>query len=157
MFYTVTLLFGAIFAITSQDLPVCKGNRMKRFKKAVALMTLVSLLGVSVSAWADDNAFQTTFESAFYGAAVGALVGAALLVFTEKPADNLDYMGYGAAVGVLAGTVYGVAKSSRSLALIENGKLTIAMPTIIPELTESPATRQTIISWRADILRGTFN
>lgn len=130
---------------------------MNRFNRLIALMTLVGMLGVATSAWADDNAFRTTFESAFYGGAVGTLVGAALMVFTHKPADHLDYMGYGAAVGVLAGTAYGVAKSSRSLASIENGNLKIAMPTIIPELVESPGTRQTTLSWRADILRGTFN
>jgi len=130
---------------------------MKRFNRLIALMTLVSVFTIATSAWAEENAFQTTFESAFYGGAVGALVGAALMVFTQKPADHLDYMGYGAAVGVLAGTAYGVAKASRPLASIENGNLKIAMPTIIPELVESPATRQTSVTWRADILRGTFN
>ncbi len=130
---------------------------MKRFNRLIALLTLVSMLGVATSALAEENAFQTTFESAFYGGAVGALVGAALMVFTHKPADHLDYMGYGAAVGVLAGTAYGVAKSSRALASMENGNLKIAMPTITPELVESPVTRQTSVSWRADIFRGTFN
>ena len=130
---------------------------MKRFNKFFALVTLVSLLGVTTSALAEDNAFQTTFQSAFYGGAVGALVGAALMVFTHKPADHLDYMGFGAAAGVLAGTAYGVGKSVHSLALIENGKLRIAMPTIIPDLVESPTSRQMTVSWRADLLRGTFN
>lgn len=130
---------------------------MNRFRKTIALMTLVATLGMTASAFADDNAFRDTFQSALYGGAVGALVGAALMVFTKKPADHLDYMGFGAAAGVLAGTAYGVAKSSRSLASIENGNLKIAMPTIIPDLVESPVTRQTVVSWRADILRGTFN
>jgi len=130
---------------------------MNRFRKMAACITLLSLLSASTSAFADDNAFRDTFQSAFYGGAVGALVGAALLVFTKKPADHLDYMGFGAAAGVLAGTAYGVAKSSRSLASIENGSLKIAMPTIIPDLSESPVTKQTVLSFRADILRGTFN
>jgi len=130
---------------------------MNRFRKIIAVMTLVSLFSVTTSAFADDNAFRDTFQSAFYGGAVGVLVGAALLVFTNKPADHLNYMGFGAAAGVLAGTAYGVAKSSRSLASIENGSVKIAMPTIIPDLTESPVTKQMTVSWRADILRGTFN
>jgi uncharacterized membrane protein YebE (DUF533 family) len=115
------------------------------------------MLGATTSALADDNAFRDTFQSAFYGGAVGALVGAALLAFTKKPADHLIYMGYGAAGGVLAGTAYGIAKSSRSLASIENGKVKMSMPTITPDLIESPVTRQTVVSWRADLLRGTFN
>lgn len=130
---------------------------MKLCKKIIALMTLVSLLCASTSAFAEENAFRDTFQSAFYGGAVGALVGAALLVFTNKPADHLDYMGFGAAAGVLAGTAYGVAKSTRSLASIENGAVKIALPTIIPDVSESPLTKQMVVSWRADILRGTFN
>ena len=131
---------------------------MKRFKRIVALTTLVALLGSATSALAvDENAFRETFTSAFYGLSVGALVGTALMVFTHKPADHLDYIGYGAAAGALAGTVYGVARSSRSFASIENGSVKIAMPTIIPDLVESPVTKQLSVSFRADILRGTFN
>jgi len=131
---------------------------MNRFKRIVALTTLVALLSSATSALAvDENAFRETFTSAFYGLSVGALVGTALMVFTHKPADHLDYIGYGAAAGALAGTVYGVARSSRSFASIENGKIKIAMPTIIPDLVESPVTRQTTVAWRAEILRGTFN
>lgn len=130
---------------------------MDQFKRMIACMTLVMMLGATTSAFAEDNAFRDTFQSAFYGGAVGALVGAALLVFTKKPVDHLDYMGFGAAAGVLAGTAYGVAKSSRSFASIENGTVKMAIPTIIPDLTESPVTKQMVVSWRADILRGTFN
>ena len=131
---------------------------MNHFKKIIALMTLVAMLGASTSAFAvDENAFRETFTSAFYGLSVGALVGTALMVFTHKPVDHLDYIAYGAAAGALAGTVYGVARSSRSFASIENGKFKIAIPTIIPDLVESPVTRQTTVAWRAEILRGTFN
>ena len=130
---------------------------MKRFKIIVALMAFATMLVATTSACADDNVFRDTFQSAFYGGAVGALVGASLLVFTHKPADHLDYMGFGAAAGALAGTAYGVGKATRALASIENGRLKIGMPTIIPDLTESPVTKQTVVSFRANILRGTFN
>jgi len=130
---------------------------MKRFKTITVLMTVAALLCATTSAFADDNAFRDTFQSAFYGGALGALVGAALMAFTHNPADNLDYMGFGAAAGVLAGTAYGVGKASRALASIENGKVKIALPTIVPDLVESPSTRQTAICWRANILQGTFN
>jgi hypothetical protein len=129
---------------------------MDRFKKNVAIMTLAAIFCASTSAFAEENAFRDTFQSAFYGGAVGALVGAALLAFTKKPVNHLDYMGFGAAAGVLAGTAYGVGKATRALASIENGKVRIALPTVIPDLVESPVTRQTTVCWRADILRGTF-
>lgn len=130
---------------------------MKRFKTITVLMTVAALLCATTSAFADDNAFRDTFESAFYGGALGALVGAALLIFTDKPADHLDYMGFGAAAGVMAGTAYGVGKASRALASIENGKLKLAIPMIIPDLVESPGTKQTAVAFRANILQGTFN
>ena len=115
------------------------------------------MLVAATSACADDNAFRDTFLSAFYGGAVGTLVGASLLVFVHKPADHLDYMGFGAAAGVMAGTAFGIGKATRALASIENGKIKIAVPIIIPDLTESPATKQTVVSFRANILQGTFN
>jgi len=130
---------------------------MKRFRGIVAVMTLAAIVCSSTSAFADENVFRDTFQSAFYGAGIGALVGAALMVFTKKPVDHLDYMGFGAAAGVLAGTAYGIGKATRALASIENGSVKIAMPTLIPDLVESPSTKQTVVSWRADILRGTFN
>jgi uncharacterized membrane protein YebE (DUF533 family) len=130
---------------------------MIRFKRIVVLMTLVTMLGATTSACADDNVFRETFLSAFYGGAVGALVGASLLVFPRKPADHLDFIGFGAAAGVLAGTAYGVGKASRAFASINNGKLKIAMPIIIPDVAESPSSKQTIVSIRANILQGTFN
>lgn len=130
---------------------------MKRTVKLASILTIISLLTGASSALADENALRDTFQSAFYGGAVGALVGAALMAFTKKPADHLENMGIGAAAGVLAGTVFGVAKSARTLASIDNGNIKITMPTITPDLVESPASKQTIVTWRADILRGTFN
>lgn len=131
---------------------------MIRLKKTILFLTLAAMLGTSTSALAvDENTVRETFTSALYGGAVGALVGGALMIFTHKPADHLDYIGMGAAAGVLAGTVYGVAKSTRALASIDNGSVRIAIPTIIPDLVESPVTKQLTVAWRADILRGTFN
>ncbi len=130
---------------------------MKLKLKLASILTIISLLTGASSALADENALRDTFQSAFYGGAVGALVGAALMAFTKKPADHLENIGIGAAAGVLAGTVYGVARSARTLASIDNGNIKITMPTITPDLVESPSSKQTIVAWRADLLRGTFN
>jgi hypothetical protein len=130
---------------------------MKRFKKIIALMTVVTMLGSTAPAFAAENTASDVFLNAFYGAAVGALAGGAILVFTKKPSDNLNFMAMGAAAGVLAGMTYSIAKAANAFASVENGNLKIAMPTIIPEVYESPVTKQMTVSWRADILRGTFN
>jgi hypothetical protein len=130
---------------------------MKQFKKVVAVMTLLSLLSMTSSAFAADNTIKEVFTDAFYGAAIGGLVGGACMVFTKKPADHLNYIAYGAASGVLVGTAYGMAKSARAFAEVENGKVKIAFPTIIPELVASPASGQTRVAWKADLIRGSFN
>ena len=130
---------------------------MKLTNRIIALLTLFTIISSTSYAFADENALRETFRSAFYGGAVGTLVGAALLVFTKKPADHLDYIAYGAASGIIAGTAYGAAKTSRSLAEYENGKVKFAIPAIMPDLTENPSTRQTNVTWRASLFSGTFN
>ncbi|WP_240732124.1 hypothetical protein [Geobacter sp. FeAm09] len=129
---------------------------MKSMARLISLLTCCAVLATATSALAGDNAFREVFEDAFYGGAAGALVGAALMAFAKKPADHLDYMAYGAASGVLVGSAYGLVKSTRSLARMDNGSIKFALPTVLPDLGESPATRQTTITWRAELLRGTF-
>ncbi|MDR3579172.1 MAG: hypothetical protein P4L44_04320 [Oryzomonas sp.] len=129
---------------------------MKTTARLISLITCCAMLASAVPAFASDNAFRDIFEDAFYGGAAGTLVGTALLAFTRKPANHLDYIGYGAASGVLVGSVYGVVKSAKSLAQIDNGVIKFAMPTVFPDLSDSPASRQTNITWRASLLRGTF-
>jgi hypothetical protein len=119
-----------------------------------ALLTLIVLLtGISTS-FADDSVFREMFRDAFYGGAAGTLVGAAIMAFTKKSANHLDYMGYGAAAGVLAGASYGLAQS---LVTIHKGKVKISLPTIIPELVETTSSKPSVICWRATLLKGTFD
>ncbi|GAC1448548.1 MAG: hypothetical protein PVSMB11_10010 [Desulfuromonadaceae bacterium] len=130
---------------------------MKQLRKFVAVMTLVSLLSTASSAFAADDTIREVFTDAFYGAAIGALVGGALMVFTSKPLNHFDRIAYGAASGVLVGTAYGLAKSARAFAEVENGRVKVAFPTVTPELVVSPASGQTTVAWKADLIRGTFN
>jgi integral membrane sensor domain MASE1 len=131
-------------------------DTMNRLKKIVAVMMLVSLLSTTSSAFAADDTLREVFTDAIYGAAIGGLVGAAFTVFQTKPLDHLNYVGYGAAAGVLVGTALGLAKSARAFAEVENGRVKIALPTIVPELLVSPASGQTTVAWKAELLRGTF-
>jgi len=129
---------------------------MKSMARLVSLITCCAVLVCATSALAGENTFRETFEDAFYGGAAGTLVGAALLAFAKKPANHLDDLGYGAATGVLAGAAYGVAKSAQSLAQVEKGNVKFAMPTIYPELADSSQSHQTTVTWRANLVRGTF-
>ena len=129
---------------------------MKQLRKFVAVLTLVSLLSTASSVFADDT-IREVFTDAFYGAAIGGLVGGAIMVFQTKPFDHLNYIAYGAASGVLVGTAYGLAKSARAFAEVENGRVKVAFPTVTPELIVSPVSGQTTVAWKADLIRGTFN
>jgi hypothetical protein len=130
---------------------------MKQLRKVVAVMMVVSLFSTASSAFAADAFIKEVFTDAFYGAAIGGLVGGAIMVFTRKPADHFDFMAYGAASGVLVGTAYGLAKSARAFAELENGRVKMALPTVTPDLIVAPVSGRTTIAWKADLIRGTFN
>jgi hypothetical protein len=131
---------------------------MRTIKKLIAVMTVVSMLSTVSSAFAADDTIREVFTDAFYGAGIGALIGGALTVFTKHPSDHLgNNLMYGAATGVIAGTAYGLAKSARAFAEVENGRVKIALPTIMPELVVSPSDGRTALAWKADLIRGTFN
>lgn len=130
---------------------------MTGFIRFAAVAVMVGMLtSVSAPVQAADNPVVDTFQSAFYGGLVGVLGGAALLVFTDKPEDHLDYISYGAAGGVLFGAAYGILKSTKSLAEYENGKMKFAVPTIIPEIKASSSTGQTFVTYNARLVSGTF-
>lgn len=130
---------------------------MRQFRKIIAAVTLVSILSGTSSVFAADDSIKEVFTDAFYGAAIGGLVGAACMAFTKKPVDHFNYIAYGAASGVLVGTAYGLAKSARAFAEVENGRVKVAMPTITPELVVSPSSGQTVVAWKADLIKGSFN
>jgi hypothetical protein len=127
---------------------------MHSFKRSAALA--VTFLFLATPCLAADNAFKTFFQDAFYGGLTGGLVGAAVLAFTKQPGKHLDYIGYGAAGGVLVGAAYGAITTTRSLAELENGEVKFSMPTIIPEIREANSKGQTAIMATAQLFRGTF-
>ena len=130
---------------------------MKRFKRTLMVMISVVLLtSLSVPCRAADSSFSELFENTVYGGVVGALVGGALLVFTSKPSDHLDYLSIGAASGVLAGVAYTVAKPAKSLIAVENGNVKIAIPAIIPDFQENKPKGLAGMMLKADLISGTF-
>ncbi len=126
----------------------------KKFTSAIVAAAL--LVAVSTPSFAADSALKEIFEDGFYGGLTGTLVGAALLAFTSKPGDHLDYLGVGAAIGAIGGVTYGVVKSTRALAEVENGKVKFAIPTIIPDFPDDSARGKNPVVVTAELLRGTF-
>lgn len=125
----------------------------RRFTMVVAALLLVCWSG---SCFAAENAFKEIFEDAFYGGLAGGLVGAAIMAFTKKPGDHLDIMGYGAAGGVLVGATVGLVKTTKSLVELENGKVKLAMPTIMPDIQDTNSKGQTPVVVMAELIRGKF-
>ncbi len=119
-------------------------------------MAALLLIFWTAPCFAAESAFREVFQDALYGGLTGGLVGAAVLAFTKKPGDHLDYLGVGAAVGVLAGTTYGVAKASRAMVEANNGRVKFAIPTILPDIKEANAKGQTSIGVVAEVFRGKF-
>ena len=129
-----------------------KGHGMYRLKRSAILA--LSLILFATPCFAAESSFKSIFQDIFYGGLSGALVGAAVLAFTDKPSDHLDYIGYGAAAGALIGATYGAVTTTRSFAEVENGEVKFAMPTIIPEFRGSEG--HTTIVAKAEIIRGRF-
>lgn len=130
---------------------------MKRFCKIfICFVTAICAFNWCTPCMAAENAVQEIFQDGFYGGLTGTLVGAALLAFTDKPGDHLDYLGYGAAIGTLAGVSFGVVQASRAFAEVENGKVKFAFPTIIPDVGETNSKGETPVVVMAQLLRGTF-
>lgn len=102
-----------------------------------------TLLFVCLAGWmgpgravAEDNSFETVFKNGLYGGLAGALVGGAALAFKDDPGDHLNYLSYGAAIGVFIGVAYGLVTINRSLVELDDHRLVFRLPT--PMVTSTP-------------------
>lgn len=127
---------------------------MKRIFRATTLAVTALLMAVwSVPCQAAESTFKGIFTDAFYGGLTGTLVGGAIMAFAKKPADHLDYLGYGAAVGVLTGAAYGIGKA---MVEMDRGRVSFAVPTVIPDIGETNSKGQTPYMFTANLIRGKF-
>ena len=103
-----------------------------RFTKKIFVITLLLLFAVFTSKSRAEETMRYTLNNALYGGVLGGLIGAAVLLLSDNPDDNLDYMLTGAGVGVLLGATYGIATSGvmDSIGEVEDGRFTLKMPTM---------------------------
>jgi len=85
---------------------------------------------------AAENSFEMVFKDGLYGGMAGALVGGAILVFNDHPRDHLNYLSYGAAIGVIVGVTFGLVSATRSLAELDDQRLVFNFP--VPEMELIP-------------------
>lgn len=127
---------------------------MKKLK--VFLSTIFSttfLFFIQVPCHAAETAFKEIVKDSIYGGLAGTVVGAAVMAFSSKPGDHLEYMAYGAAAGALGGAAYGYF-TSRALVEVDNGKVKFAIPTVMPDRKDS--SRKSSVVLTTQFIKGTF-
>ncbi|HEX9023664.1 MAG TPA: hypothetical protein VF799_07480 [Geobacteraceae bacterium] len=111
----------------------------------------------AVPCLAVDSAFKEIFQDSFYGGLTGSLIGAAVMAFAKRPGNHLEYLGYGAAGGVLAGAAYSAVRVAKSLAEVDDkGEVKFAIPLIIPDFHEQSSRAQSSYTINARLLSGKF-
>jgi hypothetical protein len=131
---------------------------MKNYKRML-MMLFAAIFSITWAApcFAVESAFKELFQDSFYGGLTGSLIGAAVMAFAKRPGNHLEYMGYGAAGGVLAGAAIGAFRIAKSLAeMDEQGKVRFAIPAIIPDFRDANSKGQTSYVINADLLSGKF-
>jgi hypothetical protein len=123
------------------------------FRKLTLFLSALLLAIWSAPCQAAESTFKGIFLDSFYGGLTGTLVGGAVMAFTRKPADHLDYLGYGAAVGVLTGAAYGIGKA---MVEMDRGRVSFSLPTVVPDIGETNSKGQTPLLFTANLIRGKF-
>jgi hypothetical protein len=124
---------------------------MKNVRRTVVMVVAAVLLATwgVLPCCAAESAFKDIFQDALYGGAV--------MAFTQKAGDHLDYLGCGSAGGVPIGTAVGLVSTAKSPADADHGKVRFAVPTIFPDFQDSNSKGQLIlVGFKADLFRGKF-
>ncbi len=98
-------------------------------KKAWVILAAAMILFSSTTAFAQSSG-SIVWQDALYGTVTGALVGAAFLAFQDDPEDHFDYIYRGAAVGAIAGLLFGVYEVTAFATFDNEGNIRFALPTI---------------------------
>lgn len=107
------------------------GRWTGRIVAAMICVVWLGALAVPDPVWAKDDDLSGVFMDGLFGGLIGAVVGTAAMALTSHPDDHLRYIATGAAIGVIAGTVYGLSMvASRSMAEIDHGRVVWSVPSL---------------------------
>jgi len=130
---------------------------MKKYKRmSMRAISFILLIIWTAPCAAAESAFKEVFQDALYGGVAGTLIGAAVMAFSKRTGEHLDYMGYGAAGGALVGAAVGLTLFNRSLAEVKNGKVKFAIPAIKPDFLDKTAKGEGGYVINAELLSGKF-
>ncbi len=108
-------------------------------KTIKAMIVAGMLVWFPAQASAGDYEVQNVMDDAMYGAGVGAMVGLGLMLLTDKPTDNWNYITRGLGVGIIGGAAYGIFRSSKAFAEVEDGQINLGVPSPEFTLRQTPA------------------
>ncbi len=125
---------------------------MKKTWKAIVFAALVTLS--PMQATAGDYEVQNVMDDALYGGGIGAMVGLGLMLVSDAPTSNWNYLTRGAGYGIIIGAAYGIFRSSKALAQVEDGHIQLGMPSPEFALQETPFGLDMIV--KTDLIQGSF-
>ncbi len=107
---------------------------MRLSRKIFAVLLIFSVFSLSATTVrAEEDTLHRTLTDALYGGIIGALLGGAIMALNKQPGKHLTFIPTGAAIGVIAGTTWGVATSAgvvQSVGELENNKFKFNVPTV---------------------------
>ncbi|WP_038248973.1 hypothetical protein [Ghiorsea bivora] len=123
-------------------------------KTLKVLLVAAALAFVPVKASAGDYEVANVMDDALYGAGVGGMVGLGLMLLSTSPTSNWNYLTQGVGVGIIAGAAYGVYRSSRAFAQVEDGQINLGMPS--PKFAVQDTPVGLILVAKTDLIAGQF-
>jgi len=113
------------------------GGRRACAAWTAAVCALLIAIAAPARAGGPDTTLPDVLVDGFYGGVIGALVGTAAMALTNHPRDHVSYISTGAAVGIIAGTVYGLTRAAnRALVEVDRGRVTWSVPSITTGLSD---------------------
>ena len=124
----------------------------KTFKAALVAATMAFL--PMQQAMAADYEVANVMDDAFYGAGLGGMIGLGVMLLSDKPTDNWNYLTRGVGYGIIAGAAFGVYRSSKALATVDDGVIHLGVPS--PEFAFQETAGGLDLVIKTDLVRGTF-
>lgn len=129
-------------------------------KRLIVLAVIISIVVPSLPSRtfaADDSVMmQNIFKDTLYGGAVGAVIGVGFMLLTGKPTDHWNYVAYGAGGGIIAGAAIGMASSTKALAEIADGRITLNVPEIKTDIVQDKRDEKIEVVRHLSLLRYNF-
>lgn len=104
---------------------------MTKLKLVVLLVLIIHMMSTIAPGYArgEESRMKAVFMNTFYGMAAGALIATAVSLTQDNP-DWGENVGTGAAIGGIAGALFGIATEVRYMASIEDGHIYASIPSL---------------------------